>query len=158
MHIASDGSIAMSRFARAKLGDVVPTGLEADALRIRLEDGHERRVAFEKIQAVAVAIVAGLAPKPILVIDLLANWNQSEAEELRGVRLRSDRFDPRKLLGGAPDANVQQAFAALVGRLLGASRGVPLPGPEAATGKPFARYASLAEYEGAVLEIAEPAA
>lgn len=157
MHIASDGSIAMSRFARSKLGEVVPRALDADALRIRVEDGTERRVGFEKIQAVAVAIVAGLAPKPILVIDLLANWNESEAEELRGVRLRSDRFDPRKLIGGEPDANPQQAFAALVGRLLSASRGVPLPGPEAALGKPFARFASQSEYEQAVLEIAEPA-
>jgi membrane associated rhomboid family serine protease len=150
-------AIAMSRFAQAKLREVRPSGLDAEALRIQLEDGSERAVRLDRIQAVAAAVVSGLGPRPLLVIDLLSNWNESEAQELRGVRLRSDRFDPRKLLGDG-ESDPQRAFAALLGRLLAASRGAPLPSAEAALGKPFARYASLADYERAVLEIADPAA
>ena len=149
----ADGAIAMSRFARAKLREVRPSGLDAEALRILLDDGSERAVRFDKIQAVAAAVVSDLGPRPLLVIDLLSNWNESEAEELRGVRLRSDRFDPRKLLADG-ESDPQRAFAALIGRLLGGSRGAPLPSAEAALGKPFARYAGLADYEREVLEVA----
>lgn len=84
--------------------------------------------------------------------DLLANWNASEAEALRGVRLRSDRYDPRTLLpcGRAPSA----AISAFVGRLLEACRGAPLPTAETALGKPFARFDTLEAYERSVLEVA----
>jgi membrane associated rhomboid family serine protease len=151
--VAADGTVPMSRFARAKLREVRPTALDAESLRIAVEDGSERAMRLDKIQGVAAAIVTDLGPRPVLVIDLLSNWNESEAEELRGVRLRSDRFDPRKLLAdGASDP--QRAFAAFVGRLLAASRGAPLPSPEAALGKLFARFAALADYERDVLEVA----
>jgi hypothetical protein len=94
-----------------------------------------------------------VAAKPILLIDLLANWNAPEAEVLQGVRLRSDRFDPRRLVAGESDP--QRAFRALIGRLLEASRGQPLPSADHALGEPFARYESLADYERIVLEVAE---
>jgi membrane associated rhomboid family serine protease len=151
--VAADGTLPMSRFARAKLREVRPTALDAASLRIAVEDGSERAVRLDKIQGVAAAIVTDLGPRPVLVIDLLSNWNEPEAEELRGVRLRSDRFDPRKLLADG-DSDPQRAFAAFVGRLLAGSRGAPLPSPEAARGSPFARFAALADYERDVLEVA----
>jgi membrane associated rhomboid family serine protease len=147
------GAIGISRFARAKLTEALPSGLDADAIRLRLQGDREGAVSFDRIQAVSAAIVADQGPKPILVIDLLANWNEPEAEALRGVRLRSDRFDPRRLLGSEGDP--RQAFGALVGRLIEASRAVPLPSAEAALGQPFARYATLAEYQREVLGVAE---
>src|SRR5206468_8274354 len=95
----ADGAVELARFARAKLTAARPIELDAEGLRVSLEGGREARVAWSRIQAVAVAIVADLAAKPVLLIDLLANWNASEAEELKGIRLRSDQFDPRALLG-----------------------------------------------------------
>ncbi len=148
-----DGAIRISRFARAKLTEARPSGLDTEMLRIRLEDDREAGVQLDRIQAVSVAIVADQGPRPVLLIDLLANWNEPEAEALRGVRLRSDRFDPRQLLG--IEAEAPQSYVTLVGRLLEATRGIPLPGVQAALGRPFARYATLAEYERYVLEIAE---
>jgi hypothetical protein len=147
-----EAAIQIPRFAAAKLREARPTRLDADALRIALDDGREGGLRFDRIQAVAVAAVAGLGPKPVLLIDLLANWNEPEAEELRGLRLRSDRFDPRNLLGC--EGNTQAAFAALVERLLQASGGVALPGADAALGRPFARFASLSDYEREVFGIA----
>jgi hypothetical protein len=149
-----DRVIEMARFARAKLTPARPSALEDEGLRLELEGGRSARIAWPKIQAVAAAILADLAPgKPVLVIDLLANWNESEAEELRGIRLRSDGFDPRALLG--VDTDARRAFGTLVGKILEASRAQPLPSVEQALGNPFARYETLAEYEKAVLEVSE---
>jgi membrane associated rhomboid family serine protease len=149
---AGRDGIHFGRFARTKLTEARPRGLDGDTLRLLLEDGREGGVKLERIQAVATAVLTDLGPRPVLVIDLLANWNQDEAEELRGVRLRSDQFDPRQVLGIGGDA--QPALRALVERLLEASGGVPLPSAEAAAGQPFARFA-LADYERDVLDVAE---
>ena len=149
---AGRDAIRFARFARAKLTEARPHRLDAEILRLALQDGREGGVRLDRIQAVAAAVITGLGPKPVLVIDLLSNWSQAEAEELKGVRLRSDQFDPRQVLGIEGDA--QPALRALVARLLEASRGAPLPSLAAATGQPFARFA-LADYERDVLEIAE---
>jgi membrane associated rhomboid family serine protease len=148
-----DGVVELARFARAKLTPARPIRLDDEGLHLALEGDRTARVAWSRIQAVSVAIVAGIADKPILLIDLLANWNASEAEELKGVRLRSDTFDPRALLG--IDADPRRAFATLAGRMIQVSRGQPLPSPEQALGNPFARFESLADYERIVLEISE---
>jgi membrane associated rhomboid family serine protease len=146
-------ALATSRFARAKLGEARPTRLEGELLHLALEDGREGGLRLDKVQAVAAAIIAGLAAKPVLVIDLLVNWNEAEAEELRGVRLRSDRCDPRKLVPS--DGSPQQAFGALIEKLLEASSGVALPDGQAAVGKPFSRFESLADYQRDVLGVTE---
>lgn len=148
-----DGVVELARFARAKLTPARPIRLDEEGLQLSLEGDRSARVAWSRIQAVSVAIVAGLANKPILLIDLLANWNATEAEELKGVRLRSDTFDPRALLG--IDGDPRRAFAALAGRIIQATRGQPLPSAEQALGNPFARFESLADYERIVLEVSE---
>jgi len=148
-----DGVVELARFGRAKLIEARPTSLDDEGLHLALEGDRAARVVWSRIQAVSVAIVANLASRPILLIDLLANWEVSEAEELKGIRLRSDRFDPRSLLG--IDGDAKRAFASLAGRMLAATRGQPLPNPEQALGNPFARFESLADYERIVLEVAE---
>jgi membrane associated rhomboid family serine protease len=149
----ADGVVELARFARAKLTEARPISLDADGIQLALDGDRAARVGWLRIQAVSVAIIADLAQKPVLVIDLLANWNAAEAEELVGVRLRSDRYDPRPLLGS--DGDPRRAFAALAGRMIQASRGQPLPSAEQALGNPFARFATLAEYERSVLDIIE---
>jgi hypothetical protein len=148
-----DGVVELARFGRAKLTTARPVRLDDEGIHLALEGDRSARVAWSRIQAVSVAIVADLSTKPVLVIDLLANWNASEAEELKGVRLRSDTFDPRPLLGS--DGDPRRAFGALAGRILQATRAQPLPGPEQALGNPFARFDTLADYERSVLEVAE---
>jgi hypothetical protein len=149
------GSVALARFGQAKLTEARPVRLEPGALHVVLEDEREAAISFAKIQAIAVAAVADQGPKPVLLIDLLANWNESEAELLRGVRLRSNRFDPRKLLGD-PDASARIAFARFVAELIEACQAVPVPDREACMGKPFARYDSIADYERELLEVGHP--
>jgi len=71
---------------------------------------------------------------------------------LRAVRLRSDRFDARALSPGFDRSSDALRDFAL--KLLERCEAVPLPDPEAISGRPFAVYESLASYEREVLQVA----
>ncbi len=127
----------------------VPRVLEAQALRFDATAGHTEVVTLADIDAVAVAAVKGIKGKPVLIVDLMTNWLDLEAECLHVIRFRSDRFDPRQLVGegGSP----LDALRQLVGRILDGSGATPLPDADAAAGRPFRTYDTLVEYEGEVL-------
>jgi predicted RNA-binding protein YlqC (UPF0109 family) len=105
-------------------------------------------VAFERVEAVAVAGVKGLSAsgKAVLVIDLVMNWTRGD--DLQVVRLRSDAFDPRKLLGtqGSP----LQAIRAFAARVRERSRAESLPA-SAPDDAPFRIFADVASYQSEVL-------
>jgi hypothetical protein len=63
--------------------------------------------------------------------------------------MRSDAFDPAALFPGRSDAG--QALCALLAELLDRSGAVPLPDPDSALGVRPQRFASLADFEAAVL-------
>jgi hypothetical protein len=106
-------------------------------------------VGWREMDAVAVAAVEGLGEKPVLVVDLVAGWRQPPEEALRIVRLRGDRFDPRKLVEGC--ASPVDAVRELVDRLLCESGAEPLPDLRAARGRPFAGFRDLTSFEEDVL-------
>jgi len=126
-----------------------PVALEPAGLRVVLECGVERVVGWREIDAVAVGAVEGLGAKPVLVVDLVAGWRRPAKEPLRIVRLRGDRFDPRKIAPG-PSSPVD-AFRELIDRLLGESGADPLPDLSAARGRPFAGFRDLTAFEEDVL-------
>jgi membrane associated rhomboid family serine protease len=140
------------RFADAKVTEAAPKGLDERGVVLALAGGGSGRIAFEKIQAVAVAAVAGLSARPVVLIDLLLNRNAVEGEALRVVRLRSDKFDPRLLAPGA--ASPLDALRAFLGDLLARSGATALPDPEGARAKPLRSFADLASYQRDVLEVA----
>jgi tetratricopeptide (TPR) repeat protein len=140
------------RFADAKVTEAAPKGLDERGVVLALAGGGSGRIAFEKIQAVAVAAVAGLSARPVVLIDLLLNWSAVEDEALRVVRLRSDKFDPRLLAPGA--ASPLDALRAFLGDLLARSGAAALPDPEGARAKPLRSFADLATYQRDVLEVA----
>jgi hypothetical protein len=139
------------RFAAVKLVEASPTSFESDTLRLRVSEGRKAKVEYAKIDAVAAALVRGLAPKPVLVIDLLLNWSEFEEVPLRVIRLCSTGFDPRVLIAGVEDPT--EAYRALVSRILDASDAIALPDPEAARGRPFRVFEDLASYQRAVLQV-----
>ena len=139
------------RFAAIKLVEASPTSFESDSLRLRVSEGRKAKVEYAKIDAVAVALVHGLAPKPTLVIDLLLNWSEFEEVPLRAIRLCSTGFDPRALIAGVE--NPTEAYRAFVCRILDASNAVALPDPEAARGRPFRVFEDLASYQREVLQV-----
>ncbi len=127
----------------------VPLAIEPGGLRVASGADRHRLVTWREVDAIAVGAVEGLAAKPVLVVDLVAGWRMPPGEPLRILRLRGDRFDPRKLVptSGSP----VDALRELVDRLLGETGADPLPDLRAARGRPFAGFRDLTAFEEDVL-------
>lgn len=139
-------------FPELKVVEGSPVALGTDQIDLAQPDGRRGRVPFSQIQAVAVGAVHGLSAKPVILIDLIVNWNSAGDGPLRAVRLRSDRFDARRL---APEAGgPMDAIRAILAALLDGSGALPLPDPEGARGRPVRIFPDLASYERNVLKIA----
>ncbi len=104
---------------------------------------------YPDIEAVCVVEVAGLAAKPVAVIDLVLNWSRQGAEPLRVVRVRGDAIDGAELVPGPCVAGGE--LASFLGEVLLRSRAVPLPDPESALGLQLTTFESLDRYEREIL-------
>ncbi len=133
-----------------KVLDAVPLALEDDAIKFDVEGRGKTRLPFERIDAVAVAAVAGLSAKPVLVIDFVMNWGGGPNDPLKVIRARSDGFNPMVLVGsgGSP----LEAIKTLIRRVLDGAQATPLPDVGAVMGSPFSNQPDLASYEREVLE------
>jgi membrane associated rhomboid family serine protease len=129
----------------------VPTEFDAEGLCITASNGAQKRVRYDRIAAISVVAVSNLGPKPVILVDLILNWMSLSDEPLRIIRLRCDRFDPRRL---APDhAAPVDALRAIIEKLLRATNATPLPDIESAKGLPFAGFDDLASYHRDVLMV-----
>jgi membrane associated rhomboid family serine protease len=140
-------------FPRGAVIEAVPRQLGAEALSIDAAGGEVKSVAWSRLRAVAVAGVPGLGPKPVVLVDLLVDGGGME-RPLGVIRIRSDRFDPRRLAADAPSP--LDALLAIVQRILSQSGARPLPDPEGAAGRPVRIYDSLEAYEAQVLRPVAP--
>ena len=82
----------------------VPVELAEAGIEIQTQQGQKKLVRFERIEAVSVAAVHGLGPKPVILVDLVLNWMTPKSETLRVIRMRGDQFDPRRVLAGQGSA------------------------------------------------------
>ncbi len=117
--------------------------------KLKIEIGSGKRVL--DMQQVKVVAVGGIRPSgssPFLLIDLLLDAPWSNRRKLRGIRLRSTDFDPRKLVD-APTP--MKALQILLEELLKTSEAVPLPNPDAARGRPFEQFGSIGDFEAMIL-------
>jgi membrane associated rhomboid family serine protease len=142
---------AYARFASVRVANAAPLALEEDALLIYVSGKGQSRLQFGRIKAVSLAAVRGLGPKPVVLIDLLLSGPQPGPDPLMLVRLRSDQFDPRKLVPSA--AGALEALLALVETLLKRTRGAALPDAAAGRGRPLRMFDSLDAYSSEVLRI-----
>jgi membrane associated rhomboid family serine protease len=132
-----------------KVTAAVPLELAPEGVRLRIDGGAPSLLAWERIQAVGVGLVAGVAPKPIVVIDLALNWADGGDGALEVLRLRSDSFRARSIVGG--EGSALEALRALLAQLLARSGGVPLPDGGSAHGLPFREFPDPSSYERDVL-------
>ncbi len=138
------------RFGSLKLTEATPIALADGALTLALDGGRKAQLALARIEGIALAAVRGIAEKPVLVVDLLMGWRSLEAGELRCVRLRSDRFDPRKLASGADPLAAMRAFVA---QLVAKSGATPLAAADPARADALTPFADAATYAREVLEV-----
>jgi membrane associated rhomboid family serine protease len=147
--VAPKGDAAPLR--RLRVREALPRTLESDALLLEVPGRKPVRLPLTKLHAVALAGVRGLSErsdKPVLIVDLLLS---AEAEpELQLLRLRSDRFDPRRLCV-VPEASPLKALRSFVTALATAAHAPLLPSPEVAGDVPLHIFRDLATYEREVL-------
>ena len=149
--LALEASASVARFSDLKVIEAVPLELGDAGVAVQRVGGGQGRVAYDSIGAIAVAAVSELSSKPVLIIDLVVNWNDTGGGPLQLIRLRSDAFDVRGLIPGATRS--VDAFRALLEQLLARSGAVPLPDIDAVRGRPFGRYDDLGSYHREVLQV-----
>ncbi len=135
-----------TRFRAVKVTEAMPIGFQDAAIVLQIEGGRRASVAYEQIEAVAVATIADF-----VAIDLVLNWSHDGDEVLRLVRLKSNGFDPRMVF----EASGVHAdpLAAFLTELMARSEATPLPDPESALGLNIRAYASMALYQREVLRV-----
>ena len=72
--------------------------LSTRSLKVEFPGKGKQSIEICEIDAIATAIVGGIAPTPIVIIDLAFNWSAGGTEPLRITRLRSDQFDARQIM------------------------------------------------------------
>jgi membrane associated rhomboid family serine protease len=144
------GAALEARWSDVKVAEAVPTAVDDKGLALELPGGRAGRLELAKIQALAVGSVAGLAAKPVILLDLLLNHSEVGEGPLRLVRLRSDRFDPRRLAAGATPLDAFRTFLNLLATNTNAAL---LPDPESYRGGPFAKFADLESWQREVLKV-----
>ncbi len=135
--------------------EAVPLELDEEALWLDVEGKGRTRLPLSRVDAVAAAGVHGLSRRAVILIDLALDWTADGESSLRVLRLRSDRYDPRTLVGDT--ASPLEATGQLVSNLIRRARALPLPDPESARGQPFKIFRDLAGYEERVLGAERPA-
>ena len=130
---------------------VVPRRLRGTELEVEL-DGQPRTVDMESIQVIAVCGISRAAEKPVVLVDLFLDSPWGDRPQLRVIRMTSETFDPRQLVGGEEGLSAFQKF---LDRLFEVSDAVPLPDPEAARGRPFQSFPTIDAYQREVLGIAQ---
>jgi tetratricopeptide (TPR) repeat protein len=141
-----------SRFVDIKVNEGVPESLLEEAMALELPDRRKARLAYAKIEALAVAEVRGLAIHPVVLVDVVLNWKESGEPVLRVLRMRSDAFDARTL--EPAESGEVEAFRAFLAELLTRSNAIPLPDLESAQGVHLRAFESLEAYHREVLQIA----
>jgi membrane associated rhomboid family serine protease len=135
-----------------RVREATPRALEVDALAVDVEGRGAIRLPLTRIHAVALAGVRGLSARgaetPVLLIDLCLS---AEGEpELHVLRLRSDRFDPRRLAASA-DSSPLKALRAFVAALALAAHAPLLPADDVAGEGTLRIFRDLATYQREVL-------
>jgi len=146
--IGVEAAAPAPRLRLLKVLTAVPTELTDEGIEVDVDERGKSNLPYGRIDAISMAAVSGITARPVLLVDLMLNWSSASDQPLKVIRLRSDRFDPRRFEPGASDP--LQALTALVHGLVQRSGGACLPSQEVVTGS-FQRFDSLDAYERDVL-------
>ena len=128
--------------------DAVPVDATPEAIEIDAVGRGKSKLPRSRLEAISVAAIEGLGPRPVLIVDCVLNWAGEATEPMKLIRFRSDRFDP---LLFAPEAETPLiALNCWISELQSGANAQCLPTREILDGR-FPRYASLVDYEREVL-------
>jgi len=135
-----------------RVREAAPTALDGDTLVVEVPERGPIRLRLTRIHAIALAGVRGISAragdKPVLLVDLCLS---AEGEpDLQVLRLRSDRFDPRRLAPGG-ETSPLKALRAFVAALANAAHAPLLPAEDVAGDAPLRIFGDLATYQREVL-------
>jgi hypothetical protein len=133
--------------------DARPSDFTAEGLVIEADGGIKKRVPFERVGALCVVAIEGFGEKPVILVDLVLNWQSESNDPLKLIRLRADRFDPRRFVSDElPPLDAMRSF---IDQLLEKTGATPLPDLQSARGLPFASFIDLQSYQRDVLSVDE---
>jgi membrane associated rhomboid family serine protease len=138
-----------------RVTEAVPLKLDEKAIWLEVDGKGRARLPLSRVDAVAAVGVHGLNRKAVILIDLALDWTTDPEKPLRVLRLRSDRFDPRALVGDA--SSPVEAVGRFVSALIERTEALALPDPSSVRGEPFEIFRDLAGYEQQVLRAERPA-
>ncbi|MFO0690108.1 MAG: rhomboid family intramembrane serine protease [Myxococcota bacterium] len=130
--------------------EAVPVEVRSDGIEIDTDGRGKSRLPFARIEAIAAAVVRGLGPRPVVVVDCILNWRDDIGSPLKLIRFRSDRFEPAAVGQTTPGTSAVSALGAFAGELQRASGADCLPS-EAILAGSYASFACLEDYERDVL-------
>lgn len=138
-----------------QLVPAVPTELATEGLVIEAEGaGAKKRVPYDRVGAICVVAIEGISNRPVIVVDLVMNWKSARSSEpLKVIRLRADKFDPRRLIDQRGSPSPLDAMRLFIEQLLEKTDATPLPDLQAARGLPFASFSDLESYHRHVLSV-----
>jgi membrane associated rhomboid family serine protease len=133
--------------------DARPSDFTAEGLVIEADGGIKKRIPFERVGALCVVAIEGFGEKPVILVDLVLNWQSESNDPLKLIRLRADRFDPRRFVSDElPPLDAMRSF---IDQLLEKTGATPLPDLQSARGLPFASFTDLQSYQRDVLSVDE---
>ena len=147
--VVGEGLLGTQAPRELKPVEAVPVSISEEGIALDLSGEKSMLLPWDKIDGLAVGAVADLGPKAVVLVDLVLNWGEGEGAPLKVMRMRSDRFDPRKLVEGEERAVV--ALRAMLTEVFENLISVALPSRDAVLGTPFASYATLDDYHQEVL-------
>ena len=124
--------------------EAVPIQASAEWIAIDARGRGKSKLPLSRIQAISVAAVDGLGPRPVLLLDFVLNWTAGLSESMKLIRFRSDSFDPLQFVPGA--ASPLEALTTWIGWFEQSCMISCLSNRDTLEGG-FARFASLREYE-----------
>lgn len=139
---------AMFDARELKAIEAVPLEAGDRSIEIDADERGKSKLPYSRIQAISIAAVLDLGPRPVLILDLVLNWAGDASEPLKLIRFRSDRFDPGVYVPSAE--NPLEALTTWIADLERRSGATCLPTRRVLEGE-FTRFESLASYERDVL-------
>lgn len=140
-----DEAEAKSIPKRLLVRSAVPVAFKRDKMLLNVDKLGRKVFSFDRIKVVSIVRIRPANQRPFLLMDFLMDDLHGEADKIRIIRIRCNKFNPQTFVPKAK--NPMHAFRILVAGILKLSGATPYPNREIAAGKSFQDFPSIEAYE-----------